>query len=135
VRYLIWKVKSTGDDASDFFRQADRRREERQMVETRGLFDLSYLLDSDSVAYRERAAGLYDEDPPIWYAYRHRVMNQRPCDHEERAIRAWKIAEKHFAVAAAFQVAFERQPDTECVASRALAGSTSPLRNHRVFPS
>ena len=40
----------------------------------------------------ERAAGLYDEDPPIWYEYRHRVMNQRSCDHEERGIRAWKIA-------------------------------------------
>jgi hypothetical protein len=40
----------------------------------------------------KRAAGLYDEDPPIWYEYRHRVMNQRSCDHEERGIRAWKIA-------------------------------------------
>ena len=38
------------------------------------------------------AAGLYDEDPPIWYEDRHRVMNQRPCNHEERGIRAWKIA-------------------------------------------
>jgi hypothetical protein len=36
VRYLIWKVKSTTYDASDFFRQADPRREERQVVETRG---------------------------------------------------------------------------------------------------
>jgi hypothetical protein len=43
-------------------------------------------------AIGERAAGLYDEDPPIWYEYRHRVMNQRPCDHEERGIWAWKIA-------------------------------------------
>jgi hypothetical protein len=43
-------------------------------------------------ALGERAAGLYDEDRPIWYEDRHRVMNQRPCDHEERAIRAWKIA-------------------------------------------
>jgi hypothetical protein len=39
-----------------------------------------------------RAAGLYYEDRPNWYEYRHRVMNQRPCDHEERGIRAWKIA-------------------------------------------
>ena len=30
VRYLIWKVKSTRYDASDFFRQADPRSEERQ---------------------------------------------------------------------------------------------------------
>ena len=43
-------------------------------------------------AIGERAPGLYDEDPPIWYEYRHRVMNQRPCNHEERGIRAWKIA-------------------------------------------
>ena len=40
----------------------------------------------------ERAEGLYDEDPPIWYESRHRVMNLRPYDHEERGIRAWKIA-------------------------------------------
>ena len=43
-------------------------------------------------AIGERAAGLYDEDRPIWYEDRHRVMNRRPCDHEERGIRAWKIA-------------------------------------------
>ena len=43
-------------------------------------------------AIGERAAGLYDEDRPIWYEDRHRVMNQRPCDHEERGSRAWKIA-------------------------------------------
>ena len=43
-------------------------------------------------AIGERAAGLYDEDSPIWYEHRHRVMNQRPCNHEERGIRAWKIA-------------------------------------------
>src|ERR1700674_4152466 len=34
-------------------------------------------------AIGKRAAGLYDEDPPIWYEYRHRVMNQSPCNHEE----------------------------------------------------
>lgn len=43
-------------------------------------------------AIGERAAGLYDEDQPTWYEHRHGVMNQRPCDHEERGIRAWKIA-------------------------------------------
>jgi hypothetical protein len=43
-------------------------------------------------AIGKRAAGLYDEDPPIWYEYRHCVMNQRLCNHEERGIRAWKIA-------------------------------------------
>ncbi len=40
----------------------------------------------------ERAAGLYDEDRPIWYEDRRRVMDQRACDREERGIRAWKIA-------------------------------------------
>ena len=41
----------------------------------------------------ERAAGsLYEEDPPIWYEQGHRVMNRKPCDYEERGIRAWKIA-------------------------------------------
>ena len=43
-------------------------------------------------AIGERAAGLYDEDRPIWYEDRHCVMNRGPCDHEERGIRAWKIA-------------------------------------------
>ena len=40
----------------------------------------------------ERAAGShYEEDPPIWYEQGHRVMNRKPCDYEERGIRAWKI--------------------------------------------
>ena len=43
-------------------------------------------------AIGERAAGLYDEDRPMWYEDRHCIMNQRPCDYEERGIRAWKIA-------------------------------------------
>ena len=54
--------------------------------------DVALKMASPFPAIGERAAGLYDEDPPIWYEYRHRVMNQRPCDHEERGIRAWKIA-------------------------------------------
>jgi len=54
--------------------------------------DVALKMASRFPAIGERAAGLYDEDPPIWYEYRHRVMNQRPCDHEERGIRAWKIA-------------------------------------------
>ena len=54
--------------------------------------DVALKTASPFPAIRERAVGLYDEDPPIWYEYRHRVMNQRPCDHEERGIRAWKIA-------------------------------------------
>ena len=40
----------------------------------------------------ERALDLYDEDPPIWYNDRPPVMNERPCDHEEDGIRAWRIA-------------------------------------------
>ena len=54
--------------------------------------DVALKTASPFPAIGERAAGLYDQDPPIWYAYRHRVMNQRPCDHEERGVRAWKIA-------------------------------------------
>jgi hypothetical protein len=54
--------------------------------------DVALKTASPFPAIGKRAAGLYDEDPPIWYEYRHRVMNQRPCDHEERGIRAWKIA-------------------------------------------
>jgi len=54
--------------------------------------DVALKTASPFPAIGERAAGLYDEDPPIWYEDRHRVMNQRPCDHEERGIRAWKIA-------------------------------------------
>jgi hypothetical protein len=54
--------------------------------------DVALKTASPFPAIGERAAGLYDEDPPIWYEDRHRVMNQRPCDHEESGIRAWKIA-------------------------------------------
>ena len=54
--------------------------------------DVALKTASPFPAIGKRAAALYDEDPPIWYEYRHRVMNQRPCDHEERGIRAWKIA-------------------------------------------
>ena len=54
--------------------------------------DVALKTASPFPAIGKRAAALYDEDPPIWYEYRHRVMNQRPCNHEERGIRAWKIA-------------------------------------------
>jgi hypothetical protein len=54
--------------------------------------DVALKMASPFPAIGERAAGLYDEDPPIWYEDRHRVMNQRPCDHEESGIRAWQIA-------------------------------------------
>jgi hypothetical protein len=54
--------------------------------------DVALKTASPFSAIGERAAGFYDEDPPIWYEYRHRFMNQRSCDHEERGIRAWKIA-------------------------------------------
>jgi hypothetical protein len=39
----------------------------------------------------ERALNLYDEASPIWYPDRPPVMNERPCDHEEDGIRAWRI--------------------------------------------
>ena len=53
--------------------------------------DVALKTASPFPAIGERAAGLYDEDPPIWYESRHHVMNQRPCNHEECGIRAWKI--------------------------------------------
>jgi hypothetical protein len=40
----------------------------------------------------ERAVELYDEDLPTWRENRFHVMNERPCDHEENGIRAWRIA-------------------------------------------
>ena len=39
----------------------------------------------------ERALNLYDEASPIWYNDRPPVMNERPCDHQEDGIRAWRI--------------------------------------------
>jgi hypothetical protein len=39
----------------------------------------------------ERVLNLFEEDPPIWYPDRPRVMNERPCDHEENGTRAWKV--------------------------------------------
>ena len=39
----------------------------------------------------ERVVDLYEEDPPIWCPDRLPIMNERPCDHEENGIRAWKI--------------------------------------------
>ena len=39
----------------------------------------------------ERALNLYDEASPIWYNDRPPVMNERPCDHAEDGIRAWRI--------------------------------------------
>ena len=54
--------------------------------------DVALKMASPFPAIGGRAAGLYDEDPPIWYEDRDRVMNKRPCDHEESGIRAWKIA-------------------------------------------
>ena len=41
--------------------------------------DVALKMASRFPAIGERAAGLYDEDPPIWYEYRHRV-------HEPKAV-------------------------------------------------
>src|SRR6476620_101622 len=41
-----------------------------------------------------RSLGLYDEHPPIWYQERPEVMNERPCDHEENGIQAWRIVQE-----------------------------------------
>ena len=38
----------------------------------------------------ERLVGLYDEDAS-WDENQYHVMNERPCDHEENGIRAWRI--------------------------------------------
>jgi hypothetical protein len=40
----------------------------------------------------DRVVGLYDEALPAWRKNRFRVMNERPCDHEENGTRAWSIA-------------------------------------------
>ena len=48
--------------------------------------DVALKTASPFPAIGKRAAGLYDEDRPIWYEDRQRVTNQRPCDHEERGI-------------------------------------------------
>jgi hypothetical protein len=39
----------------------------------------------------KRVIGLYDEDPPIWYAERPHLMNERRCDDEENSTRAWRV--------------------------------------------
>jgi len=39
----------------------------------------------------ERVVGLYDEDAPSWNEQRYNVMDERPCDHEENGVRAWRI--------------------------------------------
>jgi hypothetical protein len=39
----------------------------------------------------ERAAEMYDEGVPFWREERHPMMNERPCDHEQSGIRAWRI--------------------------------------------
>jgi hypothetical protein len=39
----------------------------------------------------DRAAEMYDEGVPFWRAERHPMMNERPCDHEQSGIRAWRI--------------------------------------------
>jgi|SRR5580693_3331031 hypothetical protein len=39
----------------------------------------------------ERLLGLYDENVPSWHEHRYHVMDERPCDHEENGVRAWRI--------------------------------------------
>ena len=39
----------------------------------------------------ERAVEMYDEGVPFWREERHPMMNERPCDHEQSGIRAWRI--------------------------------------------
>jgi hypothetical protein len=42
----------------------------------------------------ERAPDLYDENPPIWCRDRPPVMDERPCDHEDKGAKAWRIVQK-----------------------------------------
>jgi hypothetical protein len=39
----------------------------------------------------ERVNEMYEEGVPLWREERHPVMNERPCDHEDSGIRAWRI--------------------------------------------
>lgn len=39
----------------------------------------------------EQDSKLYEEAPPTWLGERIGVMNERPCDHEEKGARAWRI--------------------------------------------
>ena len=39
----------------------------------------------------EQDIKLYEEGPPAWLGERIGVMNERPCDHEEKGARAWRI--------------------------------------------
>jgi hypothetical protein len=39
----------------------------------------------------ERSIELYEEETPTWLDERLKVMNERPCDHEENGARAWRI--------------------------------------------
>ena len=41
--------------------------------------------------FPEQMPWLYDEEEPTWHDYRSHVLNERPCDHEENGIRAWRI--------------------------------------------
>ena len=39
----------------------------------------------------EQDIKLYEEGPPTWLGERIGIMNERPCDHEEKGARAWRI--------------------------------------------
>ncbi len=41
----------------------------------------------------ERSVELYEEEAPVWLDKRLDIMNERPCDHEEKGARAWRIDE------------------------------------------
>jgi hypothetical protein len=96
-----WRIASVGQypcAAASWHKKVEhnpnhqnRQRDQWGKIMTIAL-DLALKTATPFPAIGKRAAGLYDEDPPIWYQYRHRVMNQRPCNHQERGIRAWKIA-------------------------------------------
>jgi hypothetical protein len=63
---------------------------EKEQVIALGIARITALATFAKVG--ERAAEMYDEGQPNWHQERPRVMNERPCDHEENGTRAWRIA-------------------------------------------
>jgi hypothetical protein len=56
--------------------------------------DVALKTASPFPAIGERAAGLYDEDPPIWYEYRHRVI-LKDCRDDELFFKLSSTPECH----------------------------------------
>jgi hypothetical protein len=79
-------------DSLRFISEATSRMNSREKVIVFELARRAALSKCPTVSKRE--IGLYNEDPPIWYDDRTRIMNERRCDNEENGTRAWMIASK-----------------------------------------